>query len=402
MTLQFTEDHQLLRQTARRFLADKCPMTVVRAFAESDARCHDELLAGMAEQGWLGMLIGEEYDGAGLDHRSLAIVLEETGRNLTPAPLLSTCLASSAIAAMGDESQKRQWLPRLADGSAVGAVAFTEPGGSWHPDAVSSTARADGDGYVLSGVKNHVLWAERADLLIVPAMLADQPASGSDDTSSVDRQAGELVVFAVPLNGADRVGVAAEVGVDPTRCMARVTLDGVRVGNSARLAAGTLDEWRALHARAWALLSAEMIGAAQTALLKTRDYANERTQFNRPIGAFQAVKHPLVNVMIALERARSLTAGALDALDNCQDNAPRATFEDAHTEAEKLSRMAKAAATQALNFATDRGVQLHGGFGFTWDCDMHWYFKRALWSAATLGDAKHHREHLADQLFAQS
>lgn len=384
MTLQFTDDHRLLRETARRFLADRCSLETVRAFARSDARCCDELLQGMAEQGFLGMLIPEEYDGAGLDCRSLAVVLEEAGRNLAPAPVLASALAGSAIARMGDSAQKRAWLSKLADGSAVGTLALTEPGGSWQPDAVACTARADGDGYVLAGVKTHVLWAERADVLIAPARL------------SASAGAAEIAVFAIPLRATSGVEIDPEIGVDPTRCMARVSLSDARLDAGARLVGGTASAWRALHLRGCALLSAEMIGAAQAALTMTRDYANERVQFKRPIGAFQAVKHPLVDVMIALERARSLCAGALDAIDAL--DAADESAAGASGQAETLARMAKAAATQALNFAVDRGVQLHGGFGFTWDCDMHWYFKRALWSAATLGDARHHRQALAERL----
>lgn len=382
MKLRFTEEHELLRQTARRFLADRCPMSAVREFAEGDTRCHDPLLRGMAEQGWPGMLIDARYDGAGLDCRSLAVVLEEAGRHLTPAPLLANALAGNAIATMGNDDQKRHFLPRLADGSAVGTVALSEPGGSWEPDAVACNARACDTGYVLNGVKTHVLWAERADVLIAPAQIN-----------------GEIRLFAIPLEGGESgIHIVPEVGVDATRCMARVTLDGVRVDWAAYLADGDLQRWRAVHMRGYALIAAEMTGAAQAALTMTRDYANERVQFARPIGSFQGVKHPLVDVLITLERARSLCAGAVHAIDEADSASQDSSARDLG-QAEYLARMAKAAATEALNFAVDRGVQLHGGFGFTWDCDMHWYFKRALWSAATLGDASHHRRHLANRLF---
>jgi alkylation response protein AidB-like acyl-CoA dehydrogenase len=188
------------------------------------------------------------------------------------------------------------------------------------------------------------------------------------------------------------VTVAPEIGVDTTRPGARVTFAEARVPAEARLVDVGADDGdgaaalAAIHMRSYALLAAEMLGGAEAVLGRTRDYANERIQFDRPIGAFQAVKHPLVNVMMGVERVRTLVAAAAAALD----------ADPAHAEAP--ARMAKAAATDLYTFAVGRGVQLHGGFGFTWDCDIHYYFKRALHSAATLGDAKHHRQRLANLL----
>jgi alkylation response protein AidB-like acyl-CoA dehydrogenase len=169
--------------------------------------------------------------------------------------------------------------------------------------------------------------------------------------------------------------------------MARVELNAARVPQEARLGEGDAAEaLRRIHTAGHTLAAASLLGGGEAVLASTRDYANERVQFDRPIGAFQAVKHPLVDVMIELELSRSLSVGAATELDA---GSPAA---------ERLGRMAKAAATDAFLFACDRGVQLHGGFGFTWDCDVHFYFKRALWGAATLGDGRHHRRHLAMML----
>jgi alkylation response protein AidB-like acyl-CoA dehydrogenase len=383
--LGFTADHELLRATARRVLARSCPMTEVRRLAGDPSGFDSRLYLALAEQGWPGMLMAEEHDGAGMDYLSMAILLEETGRCLLPAPLWSTVMAGIAIELAGSAEQKRRWLPDLTTGERVATVAFTEPGGSWAPEAVAARARRTAKGYELQGVKNHVLWARSADVVIAPFVLED----------------GALAMFAIELSGplpghmAGREGLVIddEVSVDPTRRMARMSLDRVVVEPEARLEAGDLAAWRAVHVRGYALLAAEMLGAAEAMLGRTRDYAAERIQFGRPIGAFQAVKHPLVNVLIAVEQARSLVVGAAAALD-----APGQAALDAPGQAEILARMAKASATEALSFAADRGVQLHGGYGFTWDCDAHFFFKRALWSAATLGDATHHRGHLGSHL----
>jgi alkylation response protein AidB-like acyl-CoA dehydrogenase len=212
------------------------------------------------------------------------------------------------------------------------------------------------------------MWAGSSALLVAPF--------------TVD---GGVALFAIPLP-TDGVSIEPEVSVDGTRRTARVVFDGARVASSARLDGEGAAALATLHMRGYVMLAAEMIGAAEAMLSRTREYAIERKQFNRQIGSVQAVKHPIVDVMIAIERARSLVVGAAAALDQAPDRA------------ENTARMAKAAATDALRFAVDRGVQLHGGYGFTWDCDAHFFFKRYLWSAATLGDATHHRKHLASAL----
>lgn len=367
--LVVTEEHEILRAAARRLLAERCPMSEIRRLAEHAAGFDTRLYRQIASLGWPALLVAEEHDGIGLDHLSMALVLEECGRALLPGPLLPAVLAALALELGGSAAQKRQLLPGIADGSQIATVGLSEPGGSFEPHAVSATATAAGDGYVLSGIKVHVPFAEAAQHMIAPFLLAG----------------GEIGLFAVDLAIAG-VRIEAEIGIDPTRRAARVALDNVAVGASARLAHGDAAMWRALHVRGYALLAAEAVGAAEAILLRTRDYAIERVQFDRPIGTFQAVKHPLVDVLVAIEQARSLVMAAIAALDSIPD------------QAEIPARMAKAAATAALSFAADRGVQLHGGYGFTWDCDAHFFVKRALWTAATLGDPAHHRAHLGRYL----
>jgi alkylation response protein AidB-like acyl-CoA dehydrogenase len=367
--LAWTGDHDLLRVTARRLLAERCPIAEVRRLAGDAAGFDRGLWRELAELGWTGLHLPERVGGAGLDHLSMALLLEESGRALYPGPLLATALGGLAIARAGAPSQASRLLPDIAAGRTIATIALVEGASSWQLDAVSATAEPVEDGYRLRGEKVHVPWAQAADLLIAPV-----------------RWEGGIALFAVPLAG-EGIEVEAEVPLDPTRRIARVRFDGATVPADARLlgaAGGAL--LSDLLAPALAYLAAEMAGAAAAALDMTCAYARERVQFDRPIGAFQAVKHPLVDVLIAVERARSLALGAAAALDHAPDHALRA------------ARMAKVAAEEALLFASDRAVQLHGGFGFTWDCDAHLYYKRALASAATWGDALHHRRALVGDL----
>jgi len=225
---------------------------------------------------------------------------------------------------------------------------------------------------VLRGVKSLVLAGAHAGLVIAPFR---EPG-------------GRLSLFAVELP-AGGVRVEPEIGVDPTRRSARVVFEGVRVAREARLGEGAPGGERALaraHLRGMAALAAEMVGGAEAVLGLTRDYAIARKQFGKQIGAFQGVKYPIVDTMVGVELARTHVIGAAAALDQTPDDA------------EVAARMAKAIASDVYPVAVRRGVQLHGGYGFTWDCDVHFYFKRALWSRATLGDGAHHRRRLASAL----
>jgi len=374
----FGEDHALLRDSARRFLAERCPASEVRRLAD-DPMGHDPgLWKEMAELGWVGLVLPEAQGGAGLGALHLALLMEEMGRRVLPSPFFGVLLAGLALERAGDAEQQSRWLPPLASGERVGTLAFAEPDGSWQADTGTATAEpAEGGGFVLRGTKAFVPAAPSADLVVTPFRVG----SGSG--------AGEMALFAVELPAAG-VRVEAETNVDSTRRTGRVVFDGARVEAAARLQGGDpLAALRATFAWGQVALAAEMAGAGEALLGMTRDYAVERVQFDRPIGAFQAVKHPLVDMMVGVENARTLALAAAAALD-----AP----ETGIAQAEIAAAMAKAAAGDALDYAARKAIQLHGGYGFTWDCDAHFYFKRGLWARATLGDALHHRRHLAEAL----
>jgi len=366
--LSYDEEHELLREEARRFLADRCPISRVQDVARGASA--PDLVSELGGLGWLGLVLPEEYGGAGLGFTHLAVLLEETGRSLLPAPLLSSTLAGLAILHGGSAAQRAEHLPRIASGEARATLAFVEPDGAWDFRATRAVRTAER----LHGEKHFVWDGVGADLLVVPFAAEDD--GGALRVAVVDARA-------------DGVALEPEVGLDPTRPSARATFTGVRVPEDCVLAMDGETVSNALLARACTALAAEQAGGADALLKMTSEYAATRQQFGKPIGAFQAVKHPLVNVLIAVEQGRSLVYAAASALD--ADPSPTA-------ETEELARMAKAHVSDAYVFAASRAVQLHGGFGFTLDCDAHLYFKRAQASRAAWGDAAHHRRVIGDRL----
>jgi alkylation response protein AidB-like acyl-CoA dehydrogenase len=365
----WSDEHGLLRDEARRFLEERCPISEVRRLAE-DPLGHDPgLWKELAQLGWLGLTIPEAQGGAGFGALHLALLLEEMGRSLLPSPYLTDVLAARALEAAGSRSQQERWLPAIAAGDLLATLACCEPSLSWEPEAVEARAEPAEGGFVLRGRKVHVQDAASAGLLVAPFRLPDDG----------------VALFAVELPAAG-VAVEAELGVDPTRRTMRVDLEGVRVGADARLEGDGAAALRATFVHGYAALAAEMVGGAEATLEMTRAYAVERKQFGRSIGSFQGVKHPLVDMMIGVELARSHAIAAGAALDHD----PAA--------AETPARMAKALASDVYAQVVRKGVQLHGGYGFTIDCDVHLYFKRALASRGVLGDGVHHRRHLAAQL----
>ncbi|MEZ4232071.1 MAG: acyl-CoA dehydrogenase family protein [Polyangiaceae bacterium] len=371
----FTEDHDLARKEARRFLSEHSTREHVRAQYE-DPRGYDRDLYKQAlELGWLGLSVPEQYGGAGLDALHLLLLWEELGRALYPSPLFGSALAVEALLRGRHEAQRGQYLPEILSGNAIATFAYAETGGNWGADAVSCRAEPQEGKWVLSGTKAHVPFGASAGLLLVPA---------------VDHK-GELGIFILELPAAG-IEVKPETSVDPTRRSARVELDRVKVPHGARIQGDGKAIFQRVCSLGYALLAAEMVGASEAVMLMTRDYASDRQQFGRAIGSFQAVKHPIVNAMMQTELARSLVLGAAAAMSSTETI-------DRPEVAEHAARMAKAFAEEALSFTVQRGVQLHGGFGFTWDCDVQLYFKRMLWSRATLGDATEHRQALARVLF---
>jgi alkylation response protein AidB-like acyl-CoA dehydrogenase len=365
----FREEHELGRRAARRVLAERCPPSELRRLADDKSGFDPAFFQDIGNLGWIGLVTPGALGGQALDHLHLALLLDEMGRCLLPSPYLGGLLALCILERAGSAEQQALLGPAISSGQTIATVAWSEPNGSY--DELCTTAERRGDGFLLRGIKSHVLFGQSADICIVPAL---------------ERERIALFVVELPTQHAR---VEPEVCVDTTRRTARLVLEGVQVAAGARLEGEAEAALRAAHTLGWAALAAEMVGGTEAVLQKTRDYATERVQFGRPIGAFQAVKYPLVDMMVGVELGRSLALGAAAALDRDRDHAAQS------------ARMAKAYAGDVYSEAVRKGVQLHGGYGFTIDCDVHFYFKRALWSRATLGDATHHRQRLAESLLGK-
>jgi alkylation response protein AidB-like acyl-CoA dehydrogenase len=374
----FGPDEQMVRDQARRFLADHVPADKLRAMVARDhleayetevqpASWDEELWREMVGLGWTALGVPEAAGGLGMKPIVSVALAEEIGRVALPSPLPATMLATAVLRAAGATS----WLERVAAGEPA-TLAVTPESGSWQPGDTDVEARSHGGAVVLAGRAAFVQDARKCRLLVVAA-----------------RGAAGVGLYVVPTD-APGVRVVPDRIVDLTRDQATVVFDDARVAPAA-VAAPEGQGARALEQALptiLALLAADLCGAAEWQLQTTAEYARTRVQFERPIGFFQSVKHPLVNVMLAIDRARSLTYAAACALDEDPTDAPR------------LARMAKAAASDAGAFASDRSVQLHGGIGFTWESDVHIWFKRQKHSEQLFGNAVYQRARLAELLDA--
>ena len=374
MDIGFTEEQELLRDTARRFLESECDTQFVRRRMAEPAAVTDEFWQKLADQGWLGIVYPEEEGGSGLGLVDLVVLMEEMGRAVMPGPFLSTVLlGGAAIGEAGTRAQRRLWLPQIAAGTAKAALAWTEPNLRWDAAGITLRAREAGGGFTLSGTKLFVGDAHLADVLVVAARTRD--GSTMEDGVSL---------FLVPR---DTPGLALTIlpTIDETRKLCEVRLDNVALPAGALLGARH-EGWRPLSrvvARATVALAAEMCGGAQQVLDMTVAYAKIRMTFGKPIGSYQGVKHQAADMLVAIENAKSLTYYAAWAVDQALDEAPLAVS------------MAKAAASDMYRKVAGTGIQLHGGIGMTWEHDLQLYFKRAKASEVAFGDATWHRERVA-------
>jgi alkylation response protein AidB-like acyl-CoA dehydrogenase len=374
MDFAFSEEQEMLRASAREFLAKQCPPSYVRRMMEADDAWDPAFWGKLAEMGWTGLGIPEEQGGVGT-FLDLVVVLEEAGRALLPGPFFSTMgLAVPTLLEAGSDAQKKDVLSAIAAGDARATVALTEPAGRWDADGVTLTAQQAGGGWRLDGVKLFVPDAAVADHLIVAA----RTRPGGEDG---------ITLFLVSGRPAG-VTVSPLKTMDMTRRWYEVRFEGLQL--SADAVVGAVDQgWAPLRrALDWAAagLCAEMVGGAQHVLDTSVEYAKTRQQFGKPIGIYQAVSHKLADMLLETESARSATYYAAWAVDA---DAPDRSL---------AASMAKAYTSDAYRRAAGNGIQVHGGIGFTWEHDMHLYFKRAKASEVTLGDATYHRELVAQAL----
>jgi alkylation response protein AidB-like acyl-CoA dehydrogenase len=370
----FSEEQEMLRRSAREFLAKECSPKVVRRLMESEDGYDASLWKKIADLGWTALGIPEQYGGVGT-FLDLVVVLEEAGRALLPGPFFSTMgLAVPVLLEAGTEAQKKEVLGAIAQGSARATLALTEPAGRWDADGVALKATQAGGGWRLDGVKTFVPDAHVADYIAVVARSRGEGEEG-------------LTLFLVKgrPNG---MTVKPLETMDMTRRWCEVRFDGVQLDADAVM--GAPDKaWPALkRALEWATsaLCAEMVGGVQKVLETSTEYAKTRQQFGKPIGIYQAVSHKIADMLVLSESGRSATYYAAWAVEA---DAPDRSL---------AASMAKAYVSDAYRKVAGDGIQVHGGIGFTWEHDMHLYFKRAKSSEVTLGDATYHRELVAQAL----
>ncbi len=373
MNFGFNDEQELLRSTARKFFENECGSDTVRRLMETPEGISPELWKKIAEQGWLGLVYPEAYDGMGLGLVDLVVLMEEMGRAVVPGPFFSAVvLGGLAILEAGSEAQKKEWLPRIAAGDKRVALAWMEPSAQLGPAGVTLAATEKGARYRLSGTTRCVSDAHPAAALVVAART--KAGAGADGVS----------LFLLP-RGTAGLQVSLLPTMDQTRKLCEVTCADVTVGADALLGAANAG-WAPLARvldRATVALCAEMCGGAQKVLDMTVEYAKIRQAFGRPIGSYQGVKHRAADMLVDVENSKSITYYAAWALD---EGAPEAAL---------AVSMAKAYVSDAYRRVAAAGIQLHGGIGFTWEHDLHLYFKRAKGSEFTFGDATHHRERVA-------
>jgi alkylation response protein AidB-like acyl-CoA dehydrogenase len=377
MNFAFSEEQEMLRDTARRFLEAKASTEVVRRLMETEEGFDEALWGEIAAQGWQAMAIPEEYGGAGFTFLEQAILMEEMGRALFPAPYLSTVvLGADLILRAGSDEQRASLLAPIATGDLRVGVAQLEPSGSWSPDGVTMVARREGDEFVLDGTKSFVLDGHTADTLIV-VVRTEEGSSGSDGIG--------LVLVDGDAEGLSRRRLET---MDMTRKQAELTFDGVRVPVSAMLGEPG-SAWAAIEetlGRAAVALAFEQVGGAQKCLEMAVEYAKVRVQFGRPIGSFQAIKHKCADMLVEVEAAKSAAyyAGWAVATDD----------EERHI----VAPLAKSYCSEAFFHCAAENIQIHGGIGFTWEHDAHLYFKRAKTDELLFGTPAQHRAVLAERL----
>jgi alkylation response protein AidB-like acyl-CoA dehydrogenase len=369
MNFDFSDEQKQLRDEARKFLSEQCPPKAVRTVLDGKMPYDKALWKGLAQLGFLGVAIPENYGGTGAGHLELCVIAEEMGRALAPVPFSSTVyLAAEALLLAGSETQKQKWLPLIAKGEAIGTLALFEGKGNPSPEAVKLTA----NGGVLNGTKKPVADGAIADFAIVAAR-----------TGSSGRET-DISLFLVDLRS-DGVEARDLTNLDPTRSQVEITFKNCKAEPLGRAGEG----WSILTQlldRAAVLIAFEQVGGADRALEMGRDYALDRIAFGRPIGSFQAVKHMLADMYVSATLARSNCYYGAWALSTNASELPEA------------AASARISATQAFQHCAKNNIQVHGGMGFTWEFDCHMYYRRANALALGLGSLSYWEDALIDRM----
>jgi alkylation response protein AidB-like acyl-CoA dehydrogenase len=381
MEFALSEDQVMLQTSARDFITKESPRAHVRKMSEDLVGYSPEMWNKMADLGWLGLTIPEQFGGAGMSFRDLAVIIEEMGKSLLPTPFLyNAVFGAELIKDHGTEKQKKEWLPRIAKGEVIITPAIIEEDGDFWAGGINMRAfRRGSSDFTLLGTKPFVTDAKAANYFLVAArtQLSDNPEDGIT-IMLVD--ANEWGIYVKPLETMDVLRKQFDVQ------FTRVPVPGANVIGSVNGGWSILED---IAIKARALLCIEMVGGMEWVLNTTVEYAKTRIAFGEPIGKLQIIKHKCADMKSALEYSRGIAEWAVEMIKDNDPDAPLAVS------------MAKAYCGDNYRFMTNQSVQVHGGIGFTWDHDLHFYFKRARSSDTAFGDANFHREVIAKHLDKQ-
>src|SRR4030095_16248597 len=364
MDFSFTPDQTLLKNSARAFLDEHCKPAGVRLLWDDPRGESQATWKEMAQLGWLGLSLPEEHGGSGLGMVETALLLEELGRTAYPGPYWPTMLVADAIAEAGTDAQKKRWLAAIATGEARATITLLDADLDWRPEAIATRAEKTPTGWQLAGVKRYVAWGHVANVLLIPArtpegvslFLVDPAASGLRWSPMMNMDPGtrlaDLTLDRVPVRAEDALGAPGSAAPRLARLIRRGAVGA----------------------------AAEMLGAARRSLDMAVGYAKVREQFGQPIGSFQAIRHKCSEMLLETENSHSAVYYAAWAQD--------AEAEDAALAAS----VAKVYVGDASRKVCGEAIQVHGGIGFTWEYDLHMYFKRAKALEAQYGDADYPRE----------
>ncbi|MDD5288364.1 MAG: acyl-CoA/acyl-ACP dehydrogenase [Dehalococcoidales bacterium] len=374
MDLRFTEEQEMLRTSAKDFLATECPKTKVRELQNDKIGYSPEIWKKMAELGWTGLLIPEAYQGMGLSFQDAMAMVEEIGKGIAPGPLMSTIVATFAIIEGGTEAQKKEFLPKISRGELKLSLAYLETNGKYGASGITLKATAKGNDFVLNGTKMFVEMAHVADCLVCAART-------KEGTKAEDG----VTLFIIDTKSA---GITAEV--IPTTAfdkLCEVRFNNVTVPKQSVL--GTFDNgWQVLKTtlrKAALTTCVASVGGMQSAIDMTVAYAKERVQYERPIGAFQALQHLMADTLIAMQTARYLVYEAAWMESNGMPN-------------EKEASMAKALTNESYKFVSKWGVRLHGGIGTSREHDVSLYYLQAKANDIAYGGSDFHNEIVAEKI----
>ena len=372
MDFSFTEEQDMLRISARDFLAKECPKARVRETADSERGYDPKIWHGMADLGWMGLVLPEEYGGMGASFMDLVILMQEMGRNVLPGPFFSTiALCALPLLEYGSNQQKTRFLPQIAKGEAVWAFALAESSGKYRASEVGLRAALRGKDYVLEGHKLFVTDARVADHILVVGRIGNgkRPKDGIT-LFVVDARGPNMKMEAIPTIGGDR--------------QFKVSFDGVAVSED-NILGKTGEGWNIvdfIFQRAAVLKCAEMSGACQAVLDMTSSYAKERIQFDRPIGAFQAIQHKLADMLIDVEAVQYLLYQAAWGIS-------------VGSPSQWQISAAKAKANEVYQRICIEAIAAHGAIGYTMDHDVGLYYRRVKGAQFAAGDTDLHREVIA-------